>query len=130
MRQPSTAAERWRWWEDAIAGLSPPVHDEDPQQGFFKVRRFRYGEWTKGPFVPARVWWEPGEIDPETGELLSDERCRAEIDGNPVDPWRTWTWLARRPIPEEEWQFLRAMSPLLPKIGLFPASSVSLTQIL
>jgi hypothetical protein len=90
MREPSTPAQRWKWWEDAVEGRNPPVHDDDPQAGFFAVRKFRYGEWVKGPFVPARVWWEDGEIDPETGELLSDERLCAE------------------------WEWLKAMSPLLP----------------
>lgn len=114
MRRPSTPAERWAWWEAAVAGDAPPTHPDDPQQGYFAVRRFPYGKWPKGPLVPARIWWEPGQIDPETGELCSDERCRAEVDGRPINPWSTWSWLAKRPIPESEWQFLRALSPLRP----------------
>jgi len=114
MRQPTTPAQRWAFWEAAINGLDPPVHEDQPEQGFYAVRKFRYGDWTQSPYVPARVWWEPGEIDAETGELLSDERCRAEVDGKPVNPWRSWTWLARRPISESEWKWLRAQSPLLP----------------
>jgi hypothetical protein len=98
VREPSSPNARWAWWEAAVAGEEPPVYEGEPQAGFFAVRRFRYADWPTGPFVPARVWWEPGEIDPETGELLSDERCKAEIDGVSVDPWR----------------WLRAMSPLLP----------------
>jgi hypothetical protein len=113
VRQPTTPEARWTWWEAAVAGEAPPTHEDEPQAGFYAVRRFRYGEWAKGPLVPARVWWE-AEIDPETGELLSDERPRAEIDGKPVNPWSTWTWLARRPIPESEWRWLKALSPLLP----------------
>ena len=114
MREPSTPEQRWAWWEAAVAGDVPPVHDNDPQAGFFAVRKFSYGAWVKGPMVPARIWWEPGEIDPETGELLSDERCCAEVDGKPVNPWSSWTWIARRPIPEMEWKWLKAQSPLLP----------------
>jgi hypothetical protein len=114
MRQPSTPAQRWHWWEEAVAGHEPPIHDNDPHAGYFAVRKFRYGEWVKGPLIPARIWWEPGEIDPETGELLSDERLRGEVDGKPIDPWRTWTWLSRRPITEREWLWLKALSPLLP----------------
>lgn len=114
MREPSTPEQRWSWWERAVAGEAPPVHERDPQAGFFAVRKFRYGEWVQGPYVPARVWWEPGEIDPDTGELLTDERCRAEVDGKEVNPWNSWTWIARRPIAEAEWKWLRAQSPLLP----------------
>lgn len=114
MRQPSTPEQRWSWWEAAVDGQNPPVSEDEPQAGFYAVRKFRYGEWVKGPFVPARVWWEPGEIDPETGELLSDERCCAEVDGKPVNPWRSWTWIARRPVSLSEWKWLVAQSPLLP----------------
>lgn len=114
MREPSTPEQRWAWWEAAVEGRQPPVHENDPQAGYFAVRKFRYGDWARGPHVPARVWWESGEIDPETGELMSNEECRAEIDGVFVNPWRTWTWIARRPIPESEWKWLKAQSPLLP----------------
>jgi len=114
MREPSSPEQRWAWWEAAVAGRDPPVHDNEPQAGFFAVRKFHYGQWARGPFVPVRVWWEPGEIDPETGELLTDERCLAEVDGKPVNPWRSWTWIARRPISLSEWEWLRAQSPLLP----------------
>jgi hypothetical protein len=114
MRQPTSPEQKWAWWEAATDGAGPPIHDDEPQPGFYAVRKFRYGEWARGPYVPARIWIEPGEIDPETGELLSDERYRAEIDGKPADPWRVWTWLAKRPIPLSEWEYLKAMSPLLP----------------
>jgi hypothetical protein len=113
MREPQSLEERWRWWESAVAGEDPPVYEDEPQSGFYAVRKFSYGAWAQGPFIPARVWWE-SEIDPETGELMSPEECRAEIDGVFVNPWRSWTWLARRPIPESEWRWLKAQSPLLP----------------
>ena len=114
MRQPTTPAERWRWWEAALAGDPLPVYEDEPQAGFYRVRKFRYGEWVGGPWVPARVWWENGETD-EEGALLSDETCRAEIDGKGVDPWLSWTWIAKHPITTTEWEWLRAMSPLLPQ---------------
>ena len=114
MRRPSTAAERWAWWESAVAGENPPIHEDEPHEGFFATRRFKYGQWVKGPFVPARLWWEPGPTDPETGELLSDEQLRGEIDGQRINPWRAWVYLAKRPITEDEWKWLRAQAPLLP----------------
>lgn len=114
MRQPSTSDERWDWWERAVAGEVVPVHEREPHAGFFKVRRFPYGQWRDGPYVPARTWWEPSEIDPETGELIADERLRGEIDGREVDPWDNWIWISRRPITEEEFRWLKALSPLLP----------------
>lgn len=115
MRQPTPLEERWRWWEAAVSGAEHATHAEEPQAGFYAVRKFRYGEWPRGPFVPARIWWESGEIDPETGELTSDERLLAEIDGQRVNPWEKWTWIASRPITFSEWSWLRAQSPLLPE---------------
>lgn len=114
MRQPSTPAQRWQWWERAVAGDPLPLHEDEPQAGFYSVRKFRYGDWPTGPRVPARIWWEPGEIDPETGELLTDERLLGEVDGKPINPWNQWTWIARNPIPETDWKWLKALSPLLP----------------
>jgi hypothetical protein len=114
MREPTSPAAKWAWWEAAVDGDAPPVTEDDPQPGFYAVRKFPYGQWPRGPLVPARIWIEPGEIDPETGELLSDERLCAEVDGKPADPWRTWTWVAKRPVSLSEWEWLRALSPLLP----------------
>jgi len=113
MRTPSSLQERWAWYEAAIAGENPPIHDGEPHAGFFKVRKFSYGKWVKGPFVPARIWWETPETDAD-GELISDEKLRAEIDGREVNPWNKWTWIARRPVTESEWMWLKALSPLLP----------------
>jgi hypothetical protein len=115
MRRPSTPDERWGWWERAAVGEPVECFEDDPNCGFFKVRRFAYGQWAKGPFVPARIWIDPVEIDDETGELLGPEIIRAEIDGRRADPFKVWTWLAANPITEEEYQWLTALSPLLPK---------------
>ena len=114
MRQPTSPEERWRWYDLAMAGDNPPVFEMEPQCGFYAVRKFRYADWPRGPWLPARVWWIDGEIDQETGELLSDEILRAEIDGKDVNPWTNWTYLSRRHISESQWDWLRAMSPLLP----------------
>jgi hypothetical protein len=47
--------------------------------------------------VPARVWIEDGQTDPETGDLLSDEIICMEIDGRKVNPWTRWNWIAKHP---------------------------------
>lgn len=114
MRKPTTLEEKWGWWERMTAGEPAEFtpREDEPQAGFYKIRKFPYGQWPNGPWLPARVWWESGQIDPETGELMTDEICHCDIDGKQKDPWRVWTWLMRHPIPESEWNFLRAMSPL------------------
>ena len=109
MREPSSAASKWDWWERAIAGENPPIHEREPQVGYYRVRR-----WARKQFwLPARIWLEPGEVDPETGELMSDERYCAEIDGERKNPFVVWTWL--QPITEDEWKWLKATRNLQPE---------------
>lgn len=41
--------------------------------GFYKIRARAGGHW-----IPLEVWFEDGDRDPETWELLSDQILRAE----------------------------------------------------
>jgi len=86
---------------------------DGPQPGFFRTRKVSKGDW-----LPVRVWIEDGERDPDTGELLSDQVMRCEIDGERADPFegdrktdRASTmprYLFFRPIPEAEFNYLTA----------------------
>jgi|TARA_Y100000310_G_scaffold90877_1_gene88168 hypothetical protein len=59
--------------------------------------------------VPALIWTEPGEMSPETGELMSDDTLRCIINGHEVDPYEKWVWLAKQPISMDEyWQLVAA----------------------
>lgn len=99
MRQPSTFSELYRWHNAAMAGKNPPVHDGEPQAGYYKRKLVRGGPW-----VPARIFIER-EIDPETGELASDEVLCIEVDGTRRrDPAYHWTYLT--PISRQEFQAL------------------------
>jgi hypothetical protein len=72
--------------------LRPPIHDSTPQAGFFLTRLE-----ARGKFVPGSIWLEQ-IICPETGELLADERYRAEILGEEIEVNEAWMWLSKRPI--------------------------------
>lgn len=118
MRRPTSLDERWGPWERAISGedlpsISPDEYYNDIYCGFFKLRKFPYGQWPKGPWIPARVWMDEAEID-EAGELLGDEVWHVEIDGRRVNTWRAWPIVRARPITEDEFKWLTALSPLLP----------------
>lgn len=99
MRQPTPYRDIYAWWQAATSGQRPPMHDGLPECGWFKRR------WVKGgPWVPARIYLER-EIDPETGELTSDERLRIEIEGlDGGDPAEHWTYLT--PITRAEFDHL------------------------
>ena len=100
LRTPTPAAQLLAWYWSALKGEQPPIHDADPQVGWFKVRLV-----ARGPFVPAKIWVHR-DIDPLTGELTDDERYLCEIDGERRDPFREWVWLAKNPIPRAEYEEL------------------------
>lgn len=102
MRRPSTARELYAWWEAAMRGERPPVHEGEPHCGWFRTRAVRGGPW-----IPARVFVER-EIDPETGELADDERFVAEVAGQRRDAAAAWVSICRRPISREEYEAMVA----------------------
>ena len=101
MRQPS-GDSAYDWWRTALReGVAAAgVHEDEPHPGLYKRRVA-----PRGPFVPARIFWV-GEVAPETGELLSDERLACEIHGSPADPYEQWLWLAKHPITTDEYDDL------------------------
>lgn len=79
-------ADDYAWWRNAIAGQRGPIHDGEPQCGYFKRRAF-----SRGPFVPGAIW---------RGE---DGVLRAENNGSPQEPDAAWLSLAKNPIPYDEY---------------------------
>ena len=94
IRQPSPASQLYRWWNDALAGMAPPVHDGLAEAGFYKTRLVKGGPWAAVEIKVQR------DIDFETGELTGPERLIAICDGDRRDPARIWTYLT--PISREE----------------------------
>lgn len=85
---------------------------DEPAEGYFKLRLRKAGPW-----VPVHVWLEDGERDPETWELLSDQRWKGEwaprTDSTklfPIDPMRFLNRL--HPIPEDEYQWLMILKTM------------------
>ena len=101
MRTPTPLFRQLEWWRGALAGKSQPIHDGDPQPGFYRRRMVRHGPW-----VPVRIWLEQ-PIDDETGELTGDETLRCEVDGRDADPFRHWTYVADQPISEADFDYMR-----------------------
>ena len=101
MRRPTPVAVLHAWHSAALRGLGP-ANDGTPQCGWYKRRLVR-----GGVFVPARIWMVQ-DICPETGELLSDEVLRCEINGIAADPEEAWTWISGHPVTEQEFRYLAA----------------------
>jgi len=100
MREPS---DPYAWHSAAMAGEKPRITHE-PECGWFRRRSCK-----GGPFVPVKIFLE-AEIDPETGELMGDEIMRCEVDGKRRVPDEEWTWIADKPISEEE--YLEMIAPV------------------
>lgn len=73
-----------------MAGIFGPVHDSDPQPGFFRKRTRR-----AGPFVPVAIWEQGGKI-------------LALVDGKEADAAEIWSHVCQYPI-LEEWYRARMM---------------------
>ena len=86
----------YKWWKDALAGKKPPVYSE-PECGYFLYK-------SKDGMIPASIYWEIILLDRETGERLCDDELRCEVGGVEADPWETWLFLAKRPIPQAEYE--------------------------
>lgn len=83
--------DAWAWWRAALknpaeVGKSLPVHDGEPNQGYFRVR---YGK--DKPFEPVAIW-------KEDGQWLA-YRSNREADASAI-----WTSCCRNPISYEAYQ--------------------------
>ena len=81
---------RWLWWQAALKGNFGPMHEGEPQQGFYRTRS-KAGKWE-----PVAIWW-----DDDIGKWVS---YRA---GREVDPVDAWNFCRTHPITREAYD--RAM---------------------
>ncbi len=74
------------YWENAIKGNFGPVHDGDPQCGYYRKRN-KYG-----PDYPVAIWEKDGEIIALKG---------FKENSNQVDASDEWTYICESPITYE-----------------------------
>lgn len=91
-------SDAYAWWQNALAGIVGPIHDE-PVCGYFKVRD-RRGENRdlapiKRPWIACAIWRE------------GDEVC-AELGGQRVSVEAVWPYCAKNPIPFETYEHWHA----------------------
>ena len=78
-------SDSYSLWRQALLGQFGPIHENDPQPGYYRMRKGRGGPW-----VPVAIW----AVD--TGSRLA---CL--VDGVEKDPCEIWTWVCRYPVPYE-----------------------------
>jgi len=81
----------YQWYQDALAGRNPPIHEHNPQCGRFKTR---YGAKGVGDGIwrPAAIWRD------KNGDL------KAAVGKDFCDPSELWVWVAKTPIAEADYK--------------------------
>lgn len=113
MRQPTPMLQLLKWHRAALRGGNPPRHEDDPQCGWYRMRKVKNGPW-----VAVEIFCI-SEKD-ENGELIDDEYFMARINGLVCSPYEIWTYLT--PISRAEYVELekrplrdpRAADPMKP----------------
>lgn len=72
----------WAWWQAALEGDIGPIHDGDPQQGYYRTR------FKDKPWEPVAIWFEDGKWHAMRGDRQ-------------VDASEIWTWACRNPVTYE-----------------------------
>lgn len=88
----SVIVDRWAWWQEALKGNIGPIHENEPQQGYYRTRR------KNGPWEPVAIFYPE-----DTAELVAYRDGREVRDINGL-----WVWCCRNPISFEAYE--RAMS--------------------
>jgi len=70
------------YWRQALKGNFGPVHDGDPQPGFYRLKA------KEGPDKPVAIWQGPNGV------------MFALVGKAAVDPDRIWIYCCNKPIPE------------------------------
>ena len=67
------APDDFAWWRQALAGATLPIHENEPQPGYYRVR-----ESKAGAFLAVAMWREKrGHARPEAGP---PGRCLGVVD--------------------------------------------------
>lgn len=94
--------DTYKYWRDALDGNFGPVHDGDPQSGFY---RKKLGQ-NRG-FAPVAIWQRGGKII-----------CL--VNGKEQSADELWTWVCQHPITKEAYDAFMASGQWpddAPKIG-------------
>ncbi|WP_242218045.1 hypothetical protein [Shinella zoogloeoides] len=75
----------WAWWQAALEGNIGPMHEGQPEQGYYRTR-FKGGQWE-----PVALWYENGAWHAMRGERM-------------VDAADAWNFCRTHPVSYEAYQ--------------------------
>lgn len=82
-----TEANPWAWWQAALEGNVGPMHEGQPEQGYYRTR-FKGGQWE-----PVALWRG------DDGEWLARRGDRMVADAGEV-----WNFCRTHPVTVEAWE--------------------------
>jgi hypothetical protein len=100
LRQPTSDADAYAWWSNALKGDVGQITTE-PRCGYFKTKLVRGGPW-----VPVRIFLV--QVLDQDGLLIEDERYEARVNGKRRDAEDAWIRCADHPIDRDEFRFMCA----------------------
>jgi hypothetical protein len=89
------------WYDRAMRGDRPEIHENEPHCGWYQRRLVRLGPW-----VEAAIWCV-APTDPETHELTGDEWLACMVAGELRNAVDQWTYLAGNPITPGRYRAIR-----------------------
>jgi hypothetical protein len=86
------------YWQNALSGNFGAVHENDPQCGYYRMRKGRGGPW-----VPVAIWLEDhGSVRQGQNSINSDSgKLVCLVEGKERNAYDVWTWVCRYPIAYE-----------------------------
>jgi hypothetical protein len=86
------------YWQNALSGNFGAVHENDPQCGYYRMRKGRGGPW-----VPVAIWLEgQGSLRQGENSINSDSgKLVCLVEGKERNAYDVWTWVYRYPIAYE-----------------------------
>lgn len=79
---------KYIYWQDKLAGKNPPVHEGEPQPGFYRKKQ------KGGPSIPVAIWEQDGQIVGLMGNKPLDTNGVIDV----------WTWVCQSPVTYEAYQ--------------------------
>lgn len=80
--------DEWAWWTNALAGFVAPIHDGEPQTGYYRMKRYGEESWT-----PVAYWHDTNS---------GDQRCHVNgRDFNPQYALEIWPYVSKNPVTAE-----------------------------
>jgi hypothetical protein len=93
-------SDGYQWWRDALAGKFGPVHESEPQPGFYRRKLF------SGKTAP----WAAVAIFPGANGMVAMQNKVVVPRPTSIDAMEAWMWCADNPIPEETYRLVAEQS--------------------